>query len=222
MWEESRFSAIQIIPRDSKPIASWQSIDEAMKTVAMEIRDIVSEAKPLPFQLPTEIESVSIKLVREQLHSYARLYERIRQRLRPSDLRTKRMEDVFEKMRALAVASYPLLEDLKRSPSPGDRLAAVSILQVFADERSLPFLVDIIGSQKPFVGYHAVKALRIAVGSIDTSSYSQLLAAIQTAQLRLETAAAGFDCDRQTILRLAEQELNAALVAQSEETARYD
>jgi len=125
-------------------------------------------------------------------------------------------------MRLLATASFPLLGELKRSPSPGDRLAAVAILQTLSDVDSLAFLVDIIGSQKPFVGYQATKALRFAVSSIDTSSYSQLLDAIKTARTRLASASVGFDADRQTILRLAEEELNAALATQSEETARYD
>ena len=70
-------------------------------------------------------------------------------------------------MRALATASYPLLDELCNSPSPGERLAAVAILQVFATEQSLQFLVRLVGSEKPFVGYHAAKALQFAVGALD-------------------------------------------------------
>jgi hypothetical protein len=222
MWEESRFSAIQMIPRDSKPVTSWPSVDEALKNVAMEIREIVSQAKPESIRPLDDLDPTFMSLVRAQVQSYGRLYERTRQRLRPSDFRTNKMQEVFERMNQIATASYPLLEELKRSPSPGDRLSAVAILQTFADAASLDFLVELIGSQKPFVGYHAAKALRFAVSSIDTSSYSQLLDAIRRGSLQLEAAAAGFDSDRQTLLRLAEEELLKAIAAQSQETARYD
>jgi len=222
MWEESRFSAIQMIPRDSKPVTSWPSVDEALKNVAMEIREIVSQGKPESVRPLDDLDPTFMSLVRAQVQSYGRLYERTRQRLRPSDFRTNKMQEVFERMNQIATASYPLLEELKRSPSPGDRLSAVAILQTFADAASLDFLVELIGSQKPFVGYHAAKALRFAVSSIDTSSYSQLLDAIRRGSLQLEAAAAGFDSDRQTVLRLAEEELLEAIAAQSQETARYD
>lgn len=46
LWEESRFSELQIIPRDAKAITSWASVDEALRDVASEIRKLVSEAPP--------------------------------------------------------------------------------------------------------------------------------------------------------------------------------
>ncbi len=85
------------------------------------------------------------------------------------------MEQIIEKMRNLATASYPLLDELANSPSPGERLAAVAILEVFAAEQFLSFLVKLVGSEKPFVGYHATKALHFAVGALDPHVYPQLL-----------------------------------------------
>ena len=101
------------------------------------------------------------------------------------------MEQIFQKMRELATASYPLLDELAGSPSPGERLAAVAILQVFAAEQSLPFLVKLVGTEKPFVGYHAVKALHFAVGSSDPRVYPQLLEAIREAKASLDSADVG-------------------------------
>jgi HEAT repeat protein len=121
------------------------------------------------------------------------------------------MESLFQKMRSLAAASYPLLRELATSPLPGDRLAAVSILQVFADEGSLTFLVDLVGSEKPFVGYHATRALRFAVGALDSTGYAHLMAELQRAQALLATAEVGFDSDRQTELRAAVKELQASM-----------
>lgn len=151
-------------------------------------------------------------LVRRQLRTYARQYERIRLRTRASNERTARMESLFQKMRALAVASYPLLGELVASPLPGDRLAAVSILQVFADEGSLDFLVELVGAEKPFVGYQAALALRFAVSALDSPGQSQLATQLQRAQALLAKTAAGFDSDRQTELRMAVEDLRIAMV----------
>jgi hypothetical protein len=132
------------------------------------------------------------------------------------------MEQIFEKMRNLATASYPLLDELAASYSPGERLAAVAILQVFAAERSLPFLVKLVGSEKPFVGYHAARALQFAVGALDAHTYPQLQEAIQKAQQVLISAAVGFDSDRAKVLREAEAELQNSVNALSIPTRGHD
>jgi hypothetical protein len=212
LWQQSPFSELQVIPRDAKAIKSWASEDEALTAVANEIAGIVSEPPPSAAVLSAEDRATqgsdsSIELVRGQVRSYARLYERTRLRMRPSNERTQRMQQIFDKIRTLAVASYPLLNELAGSPSPGERLAAVAILQVFAAQEYLPFLVRLVGSDKPFVGYHATKALHFAVGSLDANSYPQLLDAIHEAQDALKTASVGFDSDRQNVLREAEKEL---------------
>jgi hypothetical protein len=220
LWQESPFSELQIIPRDARAITAWPSLDGAFEDVASEIRKIVSESPPSRSTAstaavePRRFDS-SLDLVREQVRSYARLYERTRQRMRASDARTRRMEQIFQKMRNLATASYPLLDELAASYSPGERLAAVAILQVFAAEQSLPFLVKLISSEKPFVGYHAAKALQFAVGALDAHTYPQLLEAIQKAQQALISAAVGFDSDRAKVLHEAEAELQSSLNALS-------
>lgn len=227
LWEESRFSELQIIPRDAKAITSWVSVDEALKDVASELRKLVSEppptqptsssAGPEPHRFDT-----SLDLVRGQIRSYANLYERTRQRMRASSERTQRMEQIFQKMCGIAAASYPLLDELAGSPSPGDRLAAIAISQAFAAERSIPFLVRLVATDKPFVGYHAAKALRFAVDAMDPSVYPQLLNAIQEAQAALKSASVGFDSDRQTVLRAAEQELRETIAALAAPTEKHD
>jgi len=154
----------------------------------------------------------SLDLVREQMRSYARLYERTRQRMSPSNERTQR----------LATASYPMLEEFTNSPSPGERLGAVAILQLFSSERYISFLVKLVGSEKPFVGYHAAKALHFAVGSSDPHNYPKLLQAIRDAQALVASASVGFDTDRQTLLKAAEQELQATIDSLSVSARTYD
>src|SRR5271165_6951336 len=48
LWKDSRFSELQIIPRDNKPVSRSRSPDEALKAVALEIRTIVSQEKAKP------------------------------------------------------------------------------------------------------------------------------------------------------------------------------
>lgn len=227
LWEESRFSELQIIPRDAKAIASWPSVDEALTNVASEIRTLVSEAPSSLTKPPEEPQErhpfdLSLDLVRAQVRSYAHLYERTRQRMPASNDRTRRMDDIFQNMRNLATASYPLLDELSRSPSPGERLAAVAILQVFADEQYLPFLVNLVGSEKPFVGYNAAGALRFAVASLDPHAYPQLSDAIHQAQVALGSASVGTDSDRLTLLRDAEAELADTIKTLSASPESFD
>jgi TIR domain-containing protein/HEAT repeat protein len=218
LWKESRFSELQMIPRDARPMTQWASIDDALDNVASEIGKLVSEPPSLqPEASPSAREpqrfDSSLALVRDQIRSYAKLYERTRQRMRASSDRTQRMEQIFQKMCGITAASYPLLDELAESPSPGDRLAAVAILQTFAAERLLPFLVKLVGSEKPFVGYHAAKALHFAVGAMESTLYPQLLSSIREAQKALTSASVGFDTDRQTVLRAAEKELQGTIAA---------
>jgi hypothetical protein len=48
LWQESRLSELQMIPRDAKPVTNWPSLGEAFTEVAGEIRQLVSEPVPSP------------------------------------------------------------------------------------------------------------------------------------------------------------------------------
>jgi hypothetical protein len=65
-----------------------------------------------------------------------------------------------------------------------------------------------VGSEKPFVGYHAIKVLRFAVGALDPLYHQELSAALDKADAALRLAAVGFDTDRQRLLREAKDELS--------------
>jgi len=225
LWEESRFSDLQIIPRDAKPICSSgdprSASLELLREVASEIRKIVAEELQQPRSRSSETSDsenfdTSLELVRHQVRSYARIYERTRQHMPASDARSRRMEQIMANMRNLATASYPLLQELAASPSPGERLAAVSILQVFASERQLQFLLSLVKGENPFVVYHALKALRVAVNSLEPQSYPALSLTIQEAKLALRGLAASHRRSRE--LAAAEQEFEANITAMSPTT----
>jgi hypothetical protein len=212
LWDQSRFSELQIIPRDAKPITSWSSVDDAFFQVAEEIKNMVNAILAKPVQIIDAEKSQyrfdhSLKLVRTQINSYAGLYERVRQQMRPGDERTKRMQEIFDKMKKLSFAAYPFLDELIKSPSPGERLTAVAILHEFTNEDYFDYITSLIGSEKPFIGYQAVKALQIAASSVNPRSYEKLKTAIQLAKDQLNVAEAGSDSGRRAILANAEKEL---------------
>ncbi len=85
---ESRFSDLQMIPRDGKPVSAWTAADDALVVVAQEIRTLVANLPPTaatdagrPLQ-QQRLDS-SLDLVRAQVTAYARYSERTRQRMRP-------------------------------------------------------------------------------------------------------------------------------------------
>jgi TIR domain/HEAT repeats len=227
LWQESRFSELQMIPRDGKPVSSWASADDALVEVAQEIRTLILTPPPLAtpgIAKPLEQRAfdTSLDLVRAQVSAYARLYERTRQRMRPSHERTHRMEAVFARMREIATASYPLLGELVDTPAPGERLAAVSILQAFASEKYLPFLVQLVGSEKPYVGFHAIKALQFAVEALEPRSYPLLAQALKDSKSALDAVGVDADSDRLRMLVEAEQNLRQAMESLTQGQASFD
>ncbi len=155
--------------------------------------------------------AVDLTVVRDQMIAYARLYERIRQQMTPSSSRTDKMQEVFDRMKSLANAAFPLLPSFVASHSPGEKLAAVSILECFGNAKYLEFLVELIGSEKPFIGYHAALALKFAVSAVEPRYYPQLRMAIADALGALDAAIQGFDSDRKTILARAQATLGEAM-----------
>lgn len=108
----------------------------------------------------------TLAVLREQIRSLAEEYERLGVTLPSGWERKRRMELVASQMRALAPVAYVLLEDLKPSRFPGERLAAVTFLQVQPDAGSLKWLANCVCAEKPFFGYHAALALLYAARAI--------------------------------------------------------
>jgi len=215
LWEESRFRELQILPRDARPVTSWPSPEDAFLTIANEINVITKEAPRASRGQATQREDTTadLTLVRGQIIAYARLYERIRQQMKASHARTEKMEEVFQRMKALAGAVAAVLPELVLSQSPGERLAAVSVLECFSSPKYFSFLVELIRYEKPFVGYHAARALEFAVSAIEPRYYPQLAHSISDAINALETAHPGLDLDRKTVLTRAETNLKEAIGA---------
>lgn len=113
-----------------------------------------------------EIERIASRVDPEQVRraavDLANEYERVRAGASPGHERTRRMEVVMAKMRALGRAVVPFRYELRASASPGQRLMAIASYQVAPDYEALGWLVARIREEKPFVGYHAAVALLVA------------------------------------------------------------
>src|SRR5699024_6768141 len=112
LWKQSRFSELQCLPRNGKPISSWPSRAEALEDVASEISKLVKAAVPPKSTAQIDDRAGDLTAVRNQMMAYARLYERVRQMMDPSHERTARLEAVFSRMCSIVLAAVPLLPEL--------------------------------------------------------------------------------------------------------------
>lgn len=126
-----------------------------------------------------------ISLVRQKVWELAQEYEQTRSSQPPGDARTRQLEIVVTKMRTLAIAALPLLPELTSSLTPGQRLAAVAILQVKPNGSYVDWLAARLAAEKPFIGFQASVALLTAVRTLDVSFKPQLLNALATAKAGL-------------------------------------
>ncbi len=187
------------------------------REVNKEVRAAASE-KPAKERLPTETQlkaaerigrlalDADLSVIRQQLISFALDYERIRATMPAGDERTRRMEVVTAKIRTLAIAGFPLIDEFSQSSSPGQRLLAVVMLQVKPDAQYLPWLAERLAVEKPFIGYHAAVALLTAARVLPVTDHQKILDAVRAAKLHLGI---GKDTtDRMDILDAAEKELS--------------
>src|SRR5262249_23060775 len=108
-------------------------------------------------------------------------------------------------MKDLVTSIHHLRRSLTASDSPGMRLAAVVIFQERPDSRYLTWLAERLSVEKPFLGYHAAKALLSAARRLDSSYYGEIRDAIIEAKRGLGSAKS--DTDQFRMLDQAEGEL---------------
>ena len=144
-------------------------------------------------------------IARERVAMAAREYEQVRASMPSGDSRTRAMEVVASSMKTMAQSTFSLIPDLVASESPGERLAAVTALEVIPDVRYVAWLADRIRDEKPFVGYHAAVALLAAAREISSTDLAAVRAAVDTASQHAKPLRS--DEDRVNTLRYAEQQI---------------
>lgn len=110
-------------------------------------------------------------------------YDEARRVMKPGSIRTRKMTEIFAKMRSLAASVRSAFQRFKQSDSSGERLAAVAILQMFPNRSELPWLAERLDPklERPFVGYQAAQALLQAVRSLPKSDCTDLRSAVDSA-----------------------------------------
>lgn len=134
-------------------------------------------------------------------------YEQIRKDMPSSGARTRRMNAVVSQMKAHAAGVVPMLNQLMESDSPGVRLAAISVLQMFPSPAHLEWLASRLDNpegEKPFIGYMAAVALLEAVRALPAANKDALKKSLDHA--RTLAAKLPQDSDRLEVLSLAFQE----------------
>jgi hypothetical protein len=168
---------------------------------------VVSPAEVAAAHKVQEIAASSdFESVRAQMLALAREYEGVRAAQRPSFNRTQSMERVMAKMRAMALAAEPMLPELSVSAAPGDRLAAIAILQMKPSRDYLAWLGGRFTVELPFIGYHAAVALEKAVDQLPPSDHDAVRSALNVAAAALADQP---ETDRYGVIARALEKVNA-------------
>ncbi len=146
-----------------------------------------------------------LAVVRKRIEAIGREYDDLRNTMSSGPERTRRLEVVASQMRTMAQSTYLLLPELVGSTSAGRRLVAVAALQALPDPEYLPWLVERVYSEKPFLGYHAAVALLAAARTLpdrDIDAIDQAVKQAIAGAKRLRP-----DTDRAVTLANAEDEV---------------
>jgi hypothetical protein len=140
--------------------------------------------------------------IRHRLHELANEYNKVRERMQSGSERTEVLENVADRLRALAPVSGDTLRELTLSANPGERLAAAVLLQVKPEPAYWQWLSERFLTEPPFVGYHAALALLSAVGRGEARNSAGLREAIGRG-----LASVPADTDRYSVLQAAAEQI---------------
>jgi hypothetical protein len=113
--------------------------------------------------------SQKLDVVHKQLYSLVDQYETVRREQASGPARTRLMNEIAAKMRAISIIAYPFLPPLMAGKRAGERLAAICIMQVKPEIGYFDWLIErIMEEDQPFVFFHASLAI---LESVKAHSY---------------------------------------------------
>jgi hypothetical protein len=128
------------------------NIPEAQVRAAHEVNKRLQES-PLSEQRAAGV-------AQRQMQVLVSEYDELREGMPGGSARTGAMNEVAAKMRALSLAARPVIRSFISGNSPGDRLAAICILQVVPESGFFPWLVDRIKTEEQaFILFQASVAI---------------------------------------------------------------
>jgi hypothetical protein len=106
------------------------------------------------------------RVVRGQIDLLVDEYQSVRVHMESGGLRTRKMNEIAAKMRALGTAARSLVRSLTLGELPGERLAAICILQVAPEFGFFHWLIDRIKQEdQPFIFFQAsIAVLEVVKG----------------------------------------------------------
>jgi len=177
----------EMISRELARVAADIASSPPAATQGPDAEPVSTAQKAAAEKLEQVAQTVDKEQLRAELSTLVREYENIRLTRDASPERTRLMEVVAGKMRALSLALYDQLPTLMASTSTGERLAAVVFLQVKPSPQHLPWLEQRFAIEKPFIFYHAAWALRQAARQLPLSDLPAVLSAVTRVQAFLST-----------------------------------
>lgn len=104
--------------------------------------------------------SQKLDVIYQQVRELVDEYQSARQNMPSGPARTRQMNEIAAKMRALSIAAHPLLPVLKEGEKPGERLAVICILQVRPELGYFDWLIEIVMKEdQAFILFHASLAI---------------------------------------------------------------
>jgi hypothetical protein len=179
------------IGRADKGLGAIGRTDEVLATLPQAVADpdlpaaLTAQELRVAEKIQQATKAEDLPAMVERMRSLAREYEQIRQTDESSPDRTQKMANIVQKMRGLALATMPTLPDFMRSSSPGERLAAVAMLQTRFDPAHTAWLAERLVDERPFIGFNAASALMSASKNLAGEPLRQLFESVQAAQARL-------------------------------------
>jgi hypothetical protein len=178
-------------PVGAEPEDQQKAIEQQTK-VAQDLRDKVIQD---PGVLPE---------IRKKMDELARQYELLRaardqEGRKASEAEIVAMNKIVFQMRALAISCLPYWDEYAQSERPGDRLAAVVIVQMSPDPKYLDWLDVRFEVDRPFIFYHAALALQNMVDQCWTEASERIIRSVQRA---LKTVKAHEEPDKNTLVVL--------------------
>jgi tetratricopeptide (TPR) repeat protein len=149
--------------------------------------------------------------VREKVRSLASTYSEIRKAMPPGPDRTNRMEGIAAEMRELPAEAWKYLPEFKDSIEPGERLAAIVMLQARPARTFVDWLATRVDPriERPFIGYHAAVALRKAANELASDDLPVVKTSILKALKNVKDEP-GSDRERTLNIALADLERRAS------------
>jgi hypothetical protein len=122
------------------------------------------------------------ELVLQPLRQLANQYEGLRQAKAYSSERTQQMNEIVQRMRPHAIAAAPYIDELMKSASTGDHLAATIVLQMKYMREHLQWLSRRLVEERAFIGYQAASALLARVRVAGIPECKEIRAAVKNAK----------------------------------------